>query len=85
MILKSGWRRESDFIDPMCGSGTLLIEAAMIALGIPPGIHQQSFGFEKWADFDEKLFSEIYNDDSAAREFSHRIIGTDILSKASHC
>ena len=82
MILKSGWRGESDFIDPMCGSGTLLIEAAMIALGIPPGIHRQSFGFEKWADFDEKLFSEIYNDDSAAREFSHRIIGTDISPKA---
>ena len=82
MILKSGWRGESAFIDPMCGSGTLLIEAAMIALGIPPGIHREHFAFEKWNDFDEELFSEIYNDDSGAREFTHRIIGSDISPKA---
>ena len=82
MILKSGWRGESTFVDPMCGSGTLLIEAAMIALGIPPGIHRQSFGFEKWSDFDEDLFSDIYNDDSGSREFMHRIVGSDISPKA---
>ncbi len=81
MILKSGWRGESVFIDPMCGSGTLLIEAAMIALGIPPGIHRENFAFEKWNDFDADLFSEIYNDDSTSREFSHRIIGSDISPK----
>ncbi|MDO5523921.1 MAG: THUMP domain-containing protein [Bacteroidia bacterium] len=82
MILKSGWRGESTFVDPMCGSGTLLIEAAMIALGIPPGIHREHFAFEKWNDFDDELFSEIYNDDSTSREFSHRIIGSDISPKA---
>lgn len=82
MILKSGWKGEGTFIDPMCGSGTLLIEAAMIALGIPPGIHREHFAFEKWNDFDEELFSEIYNDDSGAREFNYRIIGTDISPKA---
>lgn len=82
MILKSGWRGESTFTDPMCGSGTLLIEAAMIALGVPPGIHRDSFGFEKWSDFDADLFSEIYNDDSHSREFNHRIIGSDISPKA---
>jgi len=82
MILKTGWRGESTFIDPMCGSGTLLIEAAMIALGIPPGIHRQHFAFEKWKDFDEDLFSMIYNDDSGAREFTHRIIGSDISPAA---
>ncbi len=82
MILKSGWRGESTLIDPMCGSGTLLIEAAMIALGVPPGIHRDSFGFEKWSDFDADLFSEIYNDDSHSREFNHRIIGSDISPKA---
>ena len=81
MILKSGWKGEGTFIDPMCGSGTLLIEAAMIALGIPPGIHREYFAFEKWNDFDEELFSEIYNDDSGAREFNYRIIGTDISPK----
>jgi len=78
MILKSGWRGESTLIDPMCGSGTLLIEAAMIALGIPPGIHRRHFAFEKWKDFDRELFSRIYNDDSGAKEFKHRIIGSDI-------
>jgi putative N6-adenine-specific DNA methylase len=82
MILKSGWRGESTFIDPMCGSGTLLIEAAMIALGIPPGIHRKHFAFENWNDFDEGLFSEIYNDDSGARDFPYRIIGSDISPKA---
>lgn len=82
MILKSGWRGESPFVDPMCGSGTLLIEAAMIALGIPPGIHRQRFGFEEWSDFDEELFSDIYNDDSGSREFPHRIVGSDISPKA---
>ncbi len=82
MILKTGWRGECDFIDPMCGSGTLLIEAAMIALGIPPGIHRQEFAFEKWKDFDSDLFSTIYNDDSGAKEFNHRIFGFDISSQA---
>ena len=82
MILKSGWRGESNFIDPMCGSGTLLIEAAMIALNIPPGIHREGFAFEKWADFDSELFSDIYNDDSDAKTFDHKIIGTDISGHA---
>ncbi len=82
MILKSGWRGETSFLDPMCGSGTLLIEAAMIAMGIPPGIHRKHFAFEKWKDFDEELFSTIYNDDSGARVLKHRIIGSDISPQA---
>jgi len=77
MILKSGWRGESTLVDPMCGSGTILIEAAMIAMGIPPGIHRQHFAFERWKDFDQELFSHIYNDDSGAKEFKFRIIGSD--------
>ena len=82
MILKSGWRGESNFIDPMCGSGTLLIEAAMIALNTPPGIHRDSFAFEKWKDFDKELFSDVYNDDSDAKTFDYKIIGTDISGQA---
>ncbi|XGS83355.1 THUMP domain-containing protein [Limibacterium fermenti] len=81
MILKSGWKGDSTFIDPMCGSGTLLIEAAMIALNIPPGIHRPQFAFEKWNDFDKELFSDIYNDDSGSRDFHFRIIGSDISSQ----
>lgn len=77
MILLSGWHGESDFIDPMCGSGTLLIEAALIALNIAPGIYRHQFGFERWLDFDEELFNNIYNDDSQERPFTHRIYGAD--------
>lgn len=82
MILKTGWRGETDFVDPMCGSGTLLIEAAMIAMNIPPGIYRSNFAFEKWIDFDSGLFDTIYNDDSGEREFKHKIYGSDISSKA---
>jgi len=82
MILKTGWRGESDFIDPMCGSGTLLIEAAMIAMNIPPGIYRSGFAFEKWNDFNADLFDVIYNDDSGEKEFQYKIFGSDISSKA---
>ena len=77
MILLTGWHGEKDFLDPMCGSGTLLIEAAMIAKGIPPGMYRKSFGFEQWPDFDQKLFGEIYNGDYE-KEFDGKIIGSDI-------
>ena len=82
MILKTGWRGQSDFVDPMCGSGTLLIEAAMIAMNIPPGIYRSGFAFEKWNDFNQDLFDTIYNDDSAEREFKYKIYGSDIQQKA---
>lgn len=78
MILKTGWKGESNFVDPMCGSGTLLIEAAMIALNIAPGIHRKEFAFEKWIDFDQELFDRIYNDESQEREFSFKCYGSDI-------
>ena len=82
MILKTGWRGGSDFIDPMCGSGTLLIEAAMIGMNVPPGIYRQNFAFEKWKNFNADLFETIYNDDSGEREFKHKIYGSDISSEA---
>ena len=78
MILKTGWKGESNFVDPMCGSGTLLIEAAMIALNIAPGIHRKEFAFEKWIDFDQELFDRIYNDESKEREFTFKCYGSDI-------
>ena len=82
MILKSGWKGEKDFIDPMCGSGTLLIEAALIARNISPGIFRKEFAFEKWNDFDAELFDNIYNDDSREREVEHHIYGYDIDMRA---
>lgn len=77
MLLLAGWCGQSDFYDPMCGSGTLPIEAALIARNIAPGVFRQSFAFEKWADFDAELWSDIYNDDSHERDFMHKIYGSD--------
>lgn len=77
MLLLAGWKGQSDFYDPMCGSGTLLIEAALIARNIAPGVFRSSFAFEKWPDFDPELWSDIYNDDSNERDFTHRIYGSD--------
>lgn len=82
MILMTGWKGETDFIDPMCGSGTLPIEAALIARNMAPGVFRQGYAFEKWPDFDADLFDHIYNDDSQEREFEHHIYGYDIDMKA---
>ena len=82
MILLTGWKGETDFIDPMCGSGTLLIEAALIARNMSPGIFRKEFAFEKWPDFDQELFDRIYNDESQESEFTHHIYGYDIDMKA---
>ena len=71
MILMTGWRGECDFIDPMCGSGTLPIEAALIARNIWPGVFGRHYDFEKWPDFDSELLDEIYNDDSEERDIGH--------------
>ena len=82
MILMTGWQGDTDFIDPMCGSGTLLIEAALIARNMAPGLFRKEYAFEKWPDFDAELFDRIYNDDSQEREFTHHIYGYDIDQKA---
>lgn len=82
MLLLAGWDGQSNFIDPMCGSGTILIEAALIALNIPPGIYRSSFGFERWKDFDKMMFDEIIQDDSEEREFHYKIFGSDISRRA---
>ncbi len=82
MILKTGWRGESHFVDPMCGSGTLLIEAALIARNIAPGIYRKEFAFQKWVDYDSELFEQIYNDDSQERDFNYKCYGSDISPQA---
>lgn len=77
MLLLAGWNGQGDFYDPMCGSGTLLIEAALIARNIAPGIYRKGFAFEKWANFDADLFEDISSDDSRERDFQHKIYGSD--------
>lgn len=83
MILMTGWRGECDLIDPMCGSGTIPVEAALIARNISPGVFRKGFAFEKWVDFDADMFDEIYNDDSQERDFDHKIFGYDNSPKAN--
>ena len=79
MILLSGWTGNTNFIDPMCGSGTILIEAAMIAQNIPANIHRKEFGFEGWKDYDSDLF-ELITEKALDKEknFYHKILGYDI-------
>ncbi|MBR4048255.1 MAG: RNA methyltransferase [Bacteroides sp.] len=77
MIMMTGWKGECDLIDPMCGSGTIPIEAALIAKNIAPGVFRKGYAFEKWPDFDAELLDNIYNDDSQEREFKHKIYGYD--------
>ena len=82
IILLSGWDGKTDLIDPMCGSGTFLIEAALIGANIAPGVYRDHYAFQQWSDYDEELFNKIYNDDSQEREFTHKIYGSDIEGKA---
>ena len=78
MLLLSGWDGETNFLDPMCGSGTLLVEATMIACQIPANINRKEFAFEKWNDWDNELFDNIVNSLlKKVREFHHSIIGMD--------
>lgn len=78
MLLHSGWDGQCDFLDPMCGSGTILIEAAMIACNIPPNLNRKGFGFEKWKDWDENLFDMIRESVlKKIRDFHFNIQGFD--------
>lgn len=78
LLMHSGWDGQCDFLDPMCGSGTILIEAAMIACNIPPNLNKKEFGFEKWKDWDEDLFEKIEASVlSKVRDFRFSIKGFD--------
>jgi len=81
LLLISGWDGSGNLVDPMCGSGTFLIEGAMIAHGLPPGMYRESFGFEKWKEFDADLFDEITDDDYGVPKFKHKILGGDISAQ----
>ena len=78
LIMLSGWDGQSDLLDPMCGSGTILIEACMIACNIPPNLLRNEFAFEKWTDWDVELFEKIENSLlEKTRDFHHNIYGID--------
>lgn len=85
MLLHSGWDGQCDFLDPMCGSGTILIEAAMIACNIPPNLNRKEFGFERWKDWDEDLFEKIEESVlKKVRDFHFTIKGYDKAPSAVH-
>jgi putative N6-adenine-specific DNA methylase len=78
LIMMSGWDGQTDFMDPMCGSGTMLAEAAMIACNIPPNLMRKEFAFERWEDWDVELFEKIEESLlKKTRDFHHKIIGYD--------
>lgn len=78
LLLKSGWDGQTDFLDPMCGSGTFLIEAGMIACNIPANINRESYAFMNWQDYDAELHKKIVDASlNKTREFHHKIIGYD--------
>lgn len=82
LIRMSGWDRKSTFVDPFCGSGTLLIEAALLAAGIPSSIERQHYAFKNFANFDSALWNSIY--DAANKRVTSlpcQIIGRDISSE----
>ena len=84
LVLLSGWEKHQPLIDPMCGSGTILIEAALIAGNIPPGYYRQEYGFQRWKDYDADLFNLIY--ESVINRIINtgpRIIGADISRNVS--
>lgn len=78
LLLMSEWDGRTDFLDPMCGSGTFLVEAAMIACNIPANINRENFCFQNWNDFDEELYKKIVDASlNKTSEFHHKIIGFD--------
>ena len=83
LLLLSGWDGQSHFLDPMCGSGTILVEAAMIACNIPCNLNRAEFAFERWADWDKDLFLLIRDSLlKKTREFHYTIQGYDLESSA---
>ncbi len=84
LVLLSGWDKRTPLLDPMCGSGTILIEAAMIANNIPAGYFRKGFGFEHWRDYDAGLWDTIFN--AAIDKISEehlQITGVDISSNVA--
>ncbi len=82
LIKLSGWDMNSNFIDPMCGTGTLLVEAALMAYNFPPQFLREEFAFKNWTNFDPSIWREIMKEVlPAQRDFEYRIIGGDISAK----
>jgi len=84
VVLATGWRGDGDFINPMCGSGTLAIEAALIGLNRPPGLLRSNYGFMHWKGFDETAWKRLRQQAKSGvkKNLSGKIIATDIRREA---
>ncbi|MDA3822033.1 MAG: THUMP domain-containing protein [Bacteroidales bacterium] len=82
MVLLTGWKGETPLINPMCGSGTIAIEAAMIAANIYPGITGRGYSFQYWPDFDELLFGRLLEGMPEPLELKYPILASDIDGEA---
>ncbi|EPZ8123561.1 bifunctional 23S rRNA (guanine(2069)-N(7))-methyltransferase RlmK/23S rRNA (guanine(2445)-N(2))-methyltransferase RlmL [Yersinia enterocolitica] len=83
IIQRSGWQLGTPMVDPMCGSGTLLIEAAMMASDRAPGLHREHWGFTAWSAFNEELWRELTSEAQVRarrglQETTSRFFGSDI-------
>lgn len=78
MVMKSGWSGECDFIDPMCGGATLLVEAAMQALNIPAGFYRREYGFYQWKNFDRRLWKKVRDEADIKDDVAINFYGSDI-------
>ena len=81
MVKMSGWHGECDLIDPMCGSGTILIEAAMQALNIPAGFFREHYGFERWKNFDRRLWQRVTDEADIRDDVPVNFYGSDISAR----
>jgi putative N6-adenine-specific DNA methylase len=84
IVLLTGWKGDRLFVDPMCGSGTLPIEAAWIALKRPPGLTRKHFGFQGWMDYDVKLWTELRDEarGGVLKKLPGPICGSDVRKDA---
>ncbi len=82
LVQLTGWKGDQPFINPMCGSGTIAIEAAMIAADIYPGITGRSYGFQQWPDYDQRLFENLLDTMPQPKSLSYPVIATDIDGEA---
>jgi len=82
LVSLSGWNKKTDFVDPMCGSGTILIEAAMMARNIAPNINRKSFAFKNWKDFNQETWDKVLADaKNQETETDCQFFGSDISDK----
>lgn len=83
LIQLSGWKKDCSFYDPMCGSGTIAIEAAMFANNIPAGYYRKNYAFKKWADYNSVLWKLVKEEeDRKISEFDYQIWASDISGEA---